>query len=51
MEEVAHSYIRNGIREAESNPELESNLQVQSIWKNFDAVNHKRRRCFIKTVN
>ena len=37
-----------GIREVESNPELETNDAVRSQWKNFDARQHKRRRCYIK---
>ncbi len=48
MKEITGAYIRNGIQFAESNPELESNLQVQAIWKYYEALNHKRRRCFIK---
>jgi GNAT superfamily N-acetyltransferase len=51
INEIAKSYIRNGIQYAESNPELETNQQVQSFWKYFDAKNHKRRRCFIKNLN
>jgi GNAT superfamily N-acetyltransferase len=31
---------------AESNPELESNLRMSSQWKNFETVNHKRRRVY-----
>ena len=50
MREITRAYIKNGIRYAESNPELETNLAVQAIWKYYQAVNHKRRRCFIKTV-
>ncbi len=48
MNEIAHAYIKNGIRFAESNPELENNLQVQAFWKYYNSRNHKRRRCFIK---
>lgn len=48
MNELTRSYIKNGIRYAESNPELEENKKVQSIWEHFDAVQHKRRRCYIK---
>lgn len=48
MHEINKSYIRNGIEYAESNPELESNAQVQSLWKDLEAVQHKRRRCYIK---
>ena len=49
MTEITRSYIRNGIEYAESNPELESNVQVQAFWKYYDAQNHKRRRCYIKS--
>ncbi|HVM86959.1 MAG TPA: hypothetical protein VMT76_02145 [Puia sp.] len=48
--EVAKAYIKAGVRFAESNPELETNTQIQSFWKHFNAVNHKRRRCFIKPI-
>jgi GNAT superfamily N-acetyltransferase len=48
MHELNKAYIRNGIRYAETNPELELNTKVQSIWEHFDAEQHKRRRAFIK---
>lgn len=48
MHELAKSYIKNGIEYAESNPELEVNKKVQSIWDHYDAIQHKRRRCYIK---
>jgi len=51
MKEITRSYIRNGIRYAESNPELETNRQVQAIWRYYKAKDHKRRRCFIKQLN
>jgi len=48
MREITRSYIRHGIKYAESNPELETNVQVQATWKYYEAHAHKRRRCFIK---
>ena len=48
MSELTKSYIKNGIEFAESNPELEENTKVQSIWEYYDTVQHKRRRCYIK---
>ncbi len=48
MYELNKSYIKNGIKYAETNHELEDNTKVQSIWKDLDAKQHKRRRCFIK---
>lgn len=50
MFELTKTYINNGIKYAESNPELETNTKVQSLWQYYDAVNHKRRRCYIKKL-
>ncbi len=35
---------------AETNLNLENNLHVQNLWKHFDNVQHKRRRCFVKKI-
>ncbi|HSN60517.1 MAG TPA: hypothetical protein VLR49_06265 [Ferruginibacter sp.] len=51
MLQMNRSYIKNNIAYAESNPELEQNIKVQSLWEYFDAVQHKRRRCYIKYLN
>ena len=40
------SLIKLGFRYAESNPELETNLKVQSLWSAFDSRIHKRRRVY-----
>lgn len=48
MNELTGSFIKNGIKYAESNPELEHNTKVQSLWEYYEAVQHKRRRCYIK---
>ena len=50
ISEIFHSYAKAGIRCAESNIHLESNTRIQAFWKHFNAVNHKRRRCFIKRL-
>jgi GNAT superfamily N-acetyltransferase len=50
MYELAKVFIANGMFHVESNPELELNHQIQSFWKHFDAIQHKRRRCFIKML-
>ncbi len=41
---------KNGIKYAETGPELETNHQVQALWKHYEARNHKRRRCWIKPI-
>jgi GNAT superfamily N-acetyltransferase len=51
MNELCKSYLKNGIKYAESNPELELNKQVQAFWQYFDSVQHKRRRCYIKYLS
>jgi len=50
MEMLRPVFVERGIRTLESNPELETNIDVQGQWKYFDARQHKRRRCFIKAV-
>jgi len=50
MRDINLSFIKNGIAFAESNPELEENHKVQSMWEYFDARQHKQRACFIKTL-
>lgn len=48
MDHINKVFIRHGIRKVESNPEMETNVNVQSQWKFFEQRQHKRRRCFIK---
>lgn len=38
--------IKNGMKLAETGPELETNIEVQSQWKHYEHRNHKRRRCY-----
>lgn len=45
------SAYKNGFRFAESNPELDVNEKVNSLWDGFDAELHKRRRFYKKTYN
>ncbi len=47
LNEGIKSCIKNGVKFAETGPELESNEKVQSQWKSFDHVQHKKRRCWI----
>lgn len=39
-----------GFEYAESNPELENNGKVRSMWEDFNAEHHKTRRAFIKSL-
>jgi ribosomal protein S18 acetylase RimI-like enzyme len=51
MTEMTRNSIKNGIISAETSVELETNTQVQAIWKLYDARQHKRRRCYIKNIS
>ncbi len=51
LQQTNEAFNKRGILYAESNPELEMNTKVQSIWDHFDARQHKRRRCFIKQLS
>lgn len=42
--------IKNGIRFAETGPQLEVNSKVLTQWDMFDKEQHKTRRCFIKDI-
>lgn len=43
-------YNKLGFKGAESNPELETNANVQAQWGYFDYEQHKRRRSFRKEI-
>jgi GNAT superfamily N-acetyltransferase len=42
--------IANGVKFAETGPELEDNDNVQTQWKAFKVEQHKRRRCYGKPL-
>ena len=44
-------YIDYGLKWGESQVEMESNEHVQSQWGPLNPVNHKRRRCYKKTIS
>ena len=51
INEMIKTCIDNGVKYCETGPELETNKNVQSMWRNFDDVRqHKRRRCWIKKI-
>jgi GNAT superfamily N-acetyltransferase len=50
FEKILRNYQLFGIKKVETNPELETNTQVQAIWKDYNPRQHKRRRCFIKNL-
>ncbi len=46
MNYMLKTCIENGVKYCETGPELETNAEVQSMWKTFNTRNHKRRRCW-----
>ncbi len=44
------TYIKNGYKFAESNPELEDNAAVQLQWQYFSRRQHRRRQAFKKEI-
>lgn len=48
--DLLNLYIKNGVKFAETNLELESNSQVQSQWDYFDKRQHRRRRAYRKKL-
>ena len=50
IEKILKNAIKNGIKFAETGPMLETNEKIQSQWKRFDKIQHKRRRCYIKKI-
>jgi GNAT superfamily N-acetyltransferase len=50
MNALLKKSIEKGIKICETGPELETNIDVQGMWKFFETRQHKRRRCFIKEI-
>ena len=42
--------IENGVAYCETGPMLETNSAVHSLWHYFDKEQHKRRRCYVKSI-
>lgn len=50
MAELQRSGIRRGVVEADANPELEDNVNIHALWKNYDVRQNKRRRSYRKDL-
>ena len=50
MKSMAESCWKYGIKQANCNPQLESNLKVQAQWKHFTGKQNKRRRSYFKSI-
>ncbi len=50
MNKMHEVFNKIGIKKVESNPELETNQNVQGQWKYYEKRQHKRRRVYIKQI-
>lgn len=50
MNELLKVCIKNKVKFCETGPELETNADVQGMWKSLETRQHKRRRCYIKKL-
>lgn len=50
MNELLNICIKNNVKVCETGPELETNSDVQGMWKGFETRQHKRRRCWVKEI-
>ena len=50
IDTLVRKCIDNKVLYCETGPMLETNGAVHSMWKYFDKEQHKRRRCYIKSI-
>lgn len=50
FEKIFTTMKRRGIRQVETTRELESNIKVQQLWAGYETRQHKRARCYFKTL-
>ena len=51
FQKLLRIFITKDIKTVESNPEQEDNLEVQSLWKDYESRQHKRRRVYFKKIH
>lgn len=47
---LTEKIIENGVKFCETGPMLETNIAVHSMWRHFEKRQHRRRRCYIKSI-
>lgn len=50
LKHIIEGMQKMGVRYSESNPELECNEKMRGQWDEFNTVQHKRRRAYIKEL-
>ncbi len=51
LADINRMAVKNGLKYAETGPELEENKDVQGLWKFYETRQHKRRRCYVKMLD
>ena len=51
FQEIQEMFNKRGITKVETNPELEDNIAIQAMWKNYNHELHKRRRTYRKDIS
>ena len=51
MNNCLKGLIKHGVKYLETGPELETNHEVQNLWKNYNPELVKRHRCWGLKVN
>jgi len=50
ISELQRSMLENGVKYVETTGMFEDNLKGATTWKNYEHIQHKRRRCFVKDL-
>ena len=50
MNELQKTFNRYNVKVVETNPELEENTPIQTLWKNYDHRLHKKRATYTKVI-
>ena len=50
MNELQKTFNNYGVKVVETNPELEENTPIQTLWKNYDHRLHKKRATYTKII-
>ncbi len=50
VREINKAFIKNNVTKVETNRELEANEKIQAQWRYYEHRQHKRRRCYKKSI-
>ena len=51
ISELQQEMVKAGVTTLETTGVFETNQNVIANWKNYEHIQHKRRRCFVKKIN